>query len=257
MVPQTALLQRPAGFAGSKVAAIFYDVGGTLLDTSPTVDEFADRVAAAMGVPVDRARLKAAFPDLYGFITAHEAVRGGKGSAWRSDAGIRQLWVDFYVHSFQKAGIDAPQHRMRDVAQQAYNWYMDPNAWRPFPDVVPALEAGRRLGLAQGVISDWGSELIDILNELRLTDYLDFVVSSAVVGWAKPHPEIFLHALARAGVHPYEAVYVGDFYVNDILGARSVGINPVLIDRDGTAPPVDCPVITTLVELPGTIGIAA
>ncbi len=237
-----------------RIRAIFYDVGDTLLTTTPTPEEFTRRVSDELGTVVDAERLKTAFPDIYTFIRLHEAARGGVGSAWRSDRGIKELWVDFYLQSFAKAEVDAPEHRLRHVAEQSYDWYTGPEVWRPFPDVVAAFEAGREAGLIQGVISDWGTDLLGILNHLGLTDYLQFVVSSAVVGWAKPHPQIFWHALNRAGVSPNEAVYVGDFYINDILGARSVGIHPVLIDREGTAPPMDCPVIRTLAELPMAIG---
>jgi REG-2-like HAD superfamily hydrolase len=237
-----------------RIRAIFYDVGGTLLETVPTPEDFTARISEALGTRVDPERLKEAFPDLYSFINTHEASRGGKGSAWRADHTIRELWIDFYLHSFEKAGVVAPEAKMRQIAGESYDWYTDPELWRPYPDVVPAFEAGRDAGLIQGVISDWGTDLLAILQHLGLTSFLDFVVSSAVVGWAKPHPQIFLHALARGGVNPDEAVYVGDFYVNDILGARSVGIHPVLLDREGTAPKVDCPVIRTLGELPALVG---
>lgn len=236
-----------------RIRAIFYDVGDTLLTTTSTPEEFTRRVSDELGAVVDAERLKAAFPDIYTFIKLHEATRGGVGSAWRSDRGIKELWVDFYLQSFAKAEVDAPAHRLRHVAEQSYDWYTGPEVWRPFPDVVAAFEAGREAGLIQGVISDWGTDLLSILQYLGLTDYLEFVVSSAVVGWAKPHPQIFWHALSRADVRPDESVYVGDFYINDILGARSVGIHPVLIDREGTAPPMDCPVIRTLAELPRVI----
>ena len=66
----------------------------------------------------------------------------------------------------------------------------------------------------------------------------------------KPHPPIFLEALRRAEVGPQEALYVGDQYETDVKGARSVGIQPVLIDRDGLNTDVhDCPRIEGLSEL--------
>ena len=67
----------------------------------------------------------------------------------------------------------------------------------------------------------------------------------------KPHPPIFLAALSKAGVEPHEALHVGDQVTSDIQGARSVGINPVLLDRDGNHPGFDdCPRIETLMALP-------
>ena len=45
-------------------------------------------------------------------------------------------------------------------------------------------------------------------------------------------------------------MHVGDQLSSDIDGARGVGINPVLLDRDGNHEEVtDCPRIETLMEL--------
>ena len=61
-------------------------------------------------------------------------------------------------------------------------------------------------------------------------------------------------ALERAGVRASEAVYVGDQYETDVVGARGGGINPVLIDRYDLLTKVsDCPRIHSLTELLNTI----
>jgi len=70
-----------------------------------------------------------------------------------------------------------------------------------------------------------------------------------VVGSSKPHRDIFLYALGRAGVRADEAVYVGDSYLADVLGSRAAGLHPVLIDRLGKAPPIDAPVVRALTEV--------
>ena len=70
------------------------------------------------------------------------------------------------------------------------------------------------------------------------------------VGADKPEPPIFLAALERARVNAQEAIYVGDQYQRDVVGARGVGITPVLIDRHDLVSEVsDCPRIHGLAEL--------
>jgi FMN phosphatase YigB (HAD superfamily) len=45
-------------------------------------------------------------------------------------------------------------------------------------------------------------------------------------------------------------VYVGDSYLADVLGSRGAGLHPVLIDREGAAPPaIDAPVVRSLVDV--------
>jgi putative hydrolase of the HAD superfamily len=58
-------------------------------------------------------------------------------------------------------------------------------------------------------------------------------VSSAEVGLHKPDPRIFELACARLGVAPSEAAHVGDHHYADLLGARAIGMNAILIDRTG------------------------
>jgi len=66
------------------------------------------------------------------------------------------------------------------------------------------------------------------------------VIDSAVVGVEKPDPRIFRLALAQAGVPPSAAVYVGDLYSVDVVGARRAGLDAVLLDPRGYWGPRDC-----------------
>lgn len=100
-----------------------------------------------------------------------------------------------------------------------------------FPDVAPALEKIRANGTRTVVVSNWDSSLENVLVELGLRAELDAVVSSGAYGTAKPAPAIFAEALRRAGARPEEAVHIGDSVEEDVAGARSAGIEPVLLVR--------------------------
>jgi FMN phosphatase YigB (HAD superfamily) len=79
-----------------------------------------------------------------------------------------------------------------------------------------------------------------LLNEVGLAEYFSVIVDSHVVGFEKPDPRIFHWALQRTGVTPNEAVYVGDFYSLDVVGARRVGLDAILLDPLGVWPLLDC-----------------
>ncbi len=102
-----------------------------------------------------------------------------------------------------------------------------------FPDVEPALLALRERGLRLVAVSNWDCSLPIWLDLAGVGGLLDGVVSSAEVGQAKPSPAIFRVALAVAGVRAREALHVGDSMVNDVEGARAVGIRAMLVARDG------------------------
>jgi putative hydrolase of the HAD superfamily len=125
--------------------------------------------------------------------------------------------------------------------------------WHVFPDVMPALDALQERGMTIGAVSNWVWQLPELMHSLELVSHFDFIAASARVGFEKPHPEIFRHALEQAGVEPGEAIHVGDHLDADVAGARGVGIEPVLIDRRGRFRPEEVPagvpVIATLTEL--------
>jgi HAD superfamily hydrolase (TIGR01549 family) len=137
-------------------------------------------------------------------------------------------------------------------------------AWYVFPDVVPAVEAMRAAGLRLAVISNfvWGGP--ELIHDLELARHFEVLVVSARVGFQKPHQGIFEHALSAMGVTADRAVHVGDSYKGDVLGARRVGITPVLIDRSSDDPArvrqehgdPEMTVVRDLFELLDVLGIA-
>lgn len=117
------------------------------------------------------------------------------------------------------------------------------------PDAIWLLGDLRRRGFHLGVISNWHSRLQEDLDDHGLAGFFDTVIASESVGTQKPHREIFLRALAGMGCTTKTAIHVGDDYWADVVGARAVGIRPVLLDRDGDALHHDCTVIRQLREL--------
>jgi putative hydrolase of the HAD superfamily len=108
------------------------------------------------------------------------------------------------------------------------------------PDAAAALMLARHAGLGTAVISNSNGTVEALLTSLGLGAHLDFVIDSFVVGVEKPDARIFRLALARAGLEPSQAVYVGDLYSVDVAGARGAGLEAVLIDPGGHWGPRDC-----------------
>jgi putative hydrolase of the HAD superfamily len=87
------------------------------------------------------------------------------------------------------------------------------------------------------------------VRQVGLEGFLEVVWASAYAGCNKPHPGIFQQVLSQMGVPAEGALYVGDSYQHDVVGARNAGIDVVLLDRDGAADDPDCPVISDLRDL--------
>lgn len=141
---------------------------------------------------------------------------------------------------------------------RAYGWRGIPGA-ALFPDVTEHLPRYRQHGLKLGLITNAYQPMWMRDRELA-TLGLDPAlfhcrVSSADVGYLKPHPAVFEHTLRELGVHPDEAVFIGDNPEADVAGAQAVGMRAVL-RVNFSAPPmisgliVPDAAINTLHELP-------
>lgn len=228
------------------IRAIFYDAGHTLVRPRPDFEEVWDFLAHQLGIDIGLEH-RGDFPDVGAFFYSRLGA-DGLGS-YASDAAARSFWAEYYAFALRDIVPDMPRDGVIAAGQALYDWYKNPEQWQPFPEVIDTLGAVKARGLIQGVVSDWGSDLLPILHAHEITLQMDFVVASAVVGSSKPHREIFLYALGRAGVRAEETIYVGDSYLADVLGSRGAGLHPVLIDRENKAPKIDAPVITSLSDL--------
>jgi len=119
---------------------------------------------------------------------------------------------------------------------------------RAYDDSLPTIEALRRRGFRLGVISNGTPGVARCLEVAGVTERVEFVLVSALVGWEKPSREIFAMGLEAVGLRPDEVVFVGDHYEADIRGARAAGMQTVLIDREGRHNEADCPRVRDLTE---------
>src|SRR5262249_28273348 len=125
-----------------------------------------------------------------------------------------------------------------------------PRLWSDvLPGVPDALARLRASGLRIVVISNSDGTAEASLVACGLRALVDAVVDSAVFGVEKPDARIFAHALGLAGIAPSAALHVGDLYAVDVVGARSAGIHPVLLDPYADWPDLGCATAPDLATL--------
>jgi putative hydrolase of the HAD superfamily len=111
----------------------------------------------------------------------------------------------------------------------------------------------KEAGFGLGVVSNREYPFPQELDGLGITPFFHFALAAGEVKSYKPEPGIFEAALQRAGVAAGAAMYVGDNYFADVVGARRAGLRPVLYDPRGIYPDVPCEVITSFAELPNLL----
>ncbi|MDI6901470.1 MAG: HAD-IA family hydrolase [Anaerosomatales bacterium] len=233
-----------------RLRAVFFDVGNTLLYPHPSVAHVCREILAEAGHIHDLAVIDRFMPlvDAY-----YEDRYRADDTFWTDEEETSSVWVGMYSVLCRELGI---HEDAATLARRVYDEFGKAERWRAYPDVRSAFERLRDRGLRLGVISNWDRRLAGLLEALGLGELLDTVVSSADIGLRKPDPRIFEAACRAIGVAPDESAHVGDHHYADVLGARSVGMHAVLIDRHGgEAPPVGAAPIETLDELEVVLGI--
>ena len=228
------------------IEAVFLDFFGTLVKWAPDAEEMQRDAAAAEGLAVDPAAVARAYPTANAYMNAENARTRIAG---RSGGDRARFFAEYERRLLEAAGYDV------EPALAARIWarvQATQKELAPFDDAVPALRALRQAGLRLGVVSNMGRELGTVLGHLGLAARLDTWMSSEEAGVAKPHAAIFLAALDSAGVRADRALFVGDSYESDVLGARDAGMQAVLLLRDPeAAPPAGCAVVRTLGDVLG------
>jgi putative hydrolase of the HAD superfamily len=211
------------------VRAIIFDAGNTLLrmNYAVIVEHLRSRGRAVTVDQVEDAELRARVR-----LDPHLAPGNSTESTVTHGRYLRYLLEHLTVTD--EAEIDA-------IARWRRGYNLPVGLWtRADPEAASALRRVREAGLVAGVISNSNGSVRSILEETGLAAHLDFIIDSSVVGVEKPDPRIFHLGLREAGVAAAQAVYVGDLYSVDVLGARAAGLDGILLDPRGFWAPRDC-----------------
>lgn len=97
----------------------------------------------------------------------------------------------------------------------------------PLPGAAEALQKLHDAGLRVGVLANQPPSAADDLERCGLTELLDGIWLSDVVGLMKPDPAFFQLALDAWGMPPPRVAYVGDRPDNDVEPVKKLGMHTV------------------------------
>ena len=208
-----------------RLKVVFFDAAGTLLTVNGSVGEIYADIAREHGMDVAVSDLEAGFRRSY--VTAPSMAFPGAVSE-QIPTLERQWWRNLVQEVFASLGSFP---RFDEYFEALFSFFARAEAWRLYPETLSTLEELQSRGFRLGIISNFDARLFGLLEDLGIAPFVDPVVISTHAGAAKPEREIFTQALTRIGVEADEALHVGDSYEADIVGAKAVGITPVLVDR--------------------------
>ena len=198
-------MAQPSPQAPLPVAAVLFDLDGTLLDT------VADLHAAACAMMADFGRP----------APSEEAVRlyVGRGVANL----VKRLLAGSLVVGDEPAPSDAlasfRQYYKRENGRQAVC----------YPGVLAGLERLKALGIPMGVVTNKPeAATLQLLAAKDMTSYFDVIVGGGSLPRLKPDAMPIVWACGRLGVSPADALFIGDS-ANDYLAAQAAGSRVFLL----------------------------
>jgi len=224
------------------IRAVLFDLDFTLAKPGPDLGpEGYQRMGRRFGLELDPSRYKDARAKAVEGLRKHEDFRHDE-----------EIWVAFTERIIRGMGGDSD--RAYEFAVEMTRGWEHAHNFDLFDDAIPVLDHLRERGLKLGIVSNTGRDVDAFLAHHKLP--IDAALSSKIHGKVKPHPTIFQAVLDRLGVEAAHAAMVGDSHEDDLEGARGLGMQAFLVDREGLFP--DAPDrLPDLFALPAALGLSS
>lgn len=227
------------------IRAMLFDFSGTLAHCGDAWWSIELHTAASAALRL--LRQQRGLPVTDAELTRADALFNDLHVAARSSA-VEISAQDAVASVAAELGVQAPGDALAEAVDAVFRTCL--------PDVAPADGALETLhglqgrGLRLGVISNarHGAYVRWALERLGFLAFFQTVVVSADVRLRKPQPAIFLDTCAVLGVAPAQAGYTGDFYPQDMVGARAAGLRSIWLTDE--APDADRPADLVIRRLP-------
>lgn len=209
----------------SPIRHILFDLGGTLMrardeDWSPTLQRADQALANALlarGIQLERSVLRARLHEYY-------AQRDRDFQETTYHLVLRDLLKELGHVGVAETTLRSTLDALFAVTQT--NWILE-------DDALPTLQKLKAQNYQLGIYSNAGdnNDVQALIEKFNVRPYFDFVLTSAVCYYRKPHPRAFEISLAQWSVAPEDAVMVGDSLTADIYGAQNLGMKTIWIAR--------------------------
>lgn len=206
------------------IKVVFFDLDNTLWNFEKNSELTLKELYEDKIYELDKYRIGYRnFIDMFEIINEHlwEDYRCGRVSK-------KQLRMGRFQKALREIGIDnicfADAIEKEYVSKTALQPYLEENAL----DVLNYLYGRYSLG----IITNGFAEAQEVkLKNSNIREFFNYVIVSEAAGYTKPNRGIFDYGLKAAGVNHSEALFVGDEYQVDMLGAQNAGIKGIWFNK--------------------------
>ncbi len=214
----------------NNVRAVLFDFAGTLVDGYLNLDacrEAAVSFINEQGYRITKGEYIAALEQ------ALEVARK------RRRLELETPFSAVIKDTLSRVGLEATDTLTRSIEDTDYRFYR----WTLKPGVKEAITNLHRRVLLGVVSNSWTDSVVRVLTDSKLSNYFKTIVLSKNVGYRKPNSVIYLRAIEDLGVRADQIIFVGDNYVDDVIGPASVGMMQIWIGKSSKYGMQDIPLM--------------
>jgi putative hydrolase of the HAD superfamily len=201
--------------------AVFFDLYGTLLDYND--------MEKSNKIWLDKFYELTGLPNNLSYNTIHEICKKVLLDDFnKNEHDSLTTYESKIKFHFENYGISFNREKLKEIADESLICWQENITLSE--DVIPVLQKlkqNKKLALISNF--DHTPHVKKVIAKHELHVYLDPILISDEVNCKKPNPEIFRMALEKTNLNANEAIFIGDSYGDDILGARSANIFPILV----------------------------
>lgn len=206
-----------------RIKAVLTDYIGTLVNARYySIDDSRKKLHKAL----TEAGFKTDFTEfLEAYTVAHEKYRVVRYQQLREVTNA--VWV---CEALNNLGCSAStdDSRIKTALNIFFQDYVDSLECRAYAKkLLKRIKENCKLGLISNFT--YAPVVYASLRKLNLNQFFNVVLVSDETGWRKPHNQIFLEALQKLQVNATEAVFIGDSPLEDIKGAKEIGMKTVFV----------------------------
>ncbi|MCJ7826442.1 HAD-IA family hydrolase [Patescibacteria group bacterium] len=226
--------------AFQKAQWVFFDVGYTLMALFPSRGDIYADIAYANGFNLDPAIINHHFMTLEAEWDKEKLLSYPLTHA--SQETVSRHYAQFNAEILMRSGIPRTQeaHALTIGKTICNTFFSDHTLWRTFTHVEAVLSLLQKQQKQLAIVENWNKQLPELMKQWKLDHYFSFIISGGALRLRKPDPNIFFHALKKAGIGGDKVIHIGNRYIEDVLGAREAGITPILFDRARQDKNKDC-----------------
>jgi HAD superfamily hydrolase (TIGR01549 family) len=219
------------------IQTVLFDFDGTLVFHEPDSFDLISAFCADIGQPLD------AETERHGRRTRHEYFVDPVIFEQLSGLSNAEFWQHFNRHLLEAICIQGDLDRL---AAEVTARFASVELTYHCPEAgCRTLAQLRASGYRLGLITNRNNveRFYELLDAMALRAHFELILASGEIGVRKPEPGIFHAALERMGVTAEQAIYIGDNYWADVVGARRARVTPVLFDPLHLFPEAECLVL--------------